>query len=85
MNVIYSVILTSPYLGKKIYHFGSLAAIYQTIPVELIGVKLSRLYAVGVATGSVYTNQHCTIQQHELIRKRTKRGKINGRTNHKNA
>ena len=84
MSVFYSVTLLKPHLGKKVYHFGSLAAIYQVIPTDRIGVKLHRLYAIGVATGTVYINRYCTVQQCELIRKKTKRGK-NGRINYKNA
>jgi hypothetical protein len=67
--------LIQPVSGKKNYYFGSLAAIYQSPLADIIGVKLRRLYAEGVATGSVYANTCCTIQQCELIRKKTKRGK----------
>ena len=74
MIVFYSVHLVNPFQDKRVYYFGSIAAIYQTIPEDKIGVRLSRLYAVGVATGAVYTNSLCSIQQRTLIRKKTKRG-----------
>lgn len=75
MSVIYIVTLVTPYKGSHVFTFGSLAAIYDIFTHEVIGVRLAYLYACGVATGHVYSNRFCSIQQHYLVRKKTKRGK----------
>lgn len=66
---VYHVHLAEPYEGKQDYYFGSLAAIYSTIPENVLGVKYTSLTAKKF-TG--YENKKCVIKVDELIRNERK-------------
>lgn len=63
--------LNEPYKGKRHYYFGSKAAIYDTLPVEIVGIKLESLWAKDLDKEE-YTNRLCTIRSGLLIRKERK-------------
>ena len=65
-NAIYHV-----YLGnEKHYDFGSVAAIYDRLTPEQLGVSLSRLWSFGIAPGRPYKNKRCTIYRGVIQRKK---------------
>lgn len=64
--------LKEPYQGKNHYYFGSKAAIYDTLPIQVIGIKLESLWAINLEQ-SEYNNKLCTIRTGILQRK--ERGK----------
>lgn len=71
---IIHVELKKPYKGKKNYYFGSMSAIYEEIPENIIGIKLISLWNVDLKA-SEYSNNFCTIRMDVLKRKPTERGR----------
>lgn len=57
--------LAEPYNGKQDYYFGSIVAIYSTIPESVLGVKYTSLISKKF-TG--YENKKCVIKVDEIIR-----------------
>jgi len=53
--------LKEPYHGKYHYYFGSKAAIYDTLPIQVIGIKLESLWAINLEQKE-YNNKLCTIR-----------------------
>lgn len=66
--------LKKPYKGKINYYFGSMSAIYEEIPENIIGIKLISLWNVDLKA-SEYSNNFCTIRMDVLKRKPTERGR----------
>lgn len=66
-NVIH-VELREPYKGRIHYYFGSKAAIYDTLPEELVGISIASLWNVDLTSGE-YSNKHCIIRMGKLKRK----------------
>lgn len=60
--------LKEPYQGKIHYYFGSKAAIYDTLPIQVVGIKLESLWAINLER-SEYNNKLCTIRNGILQRK----------------
>lgn len=60
--------LKEQYNGKKHYYFGSKAAIYDTLPIQVVGIKLESLWAINLEQ-SEYNNKLCTIRAGILQRK----------------
>ena len=62
--------LKEPYQGKQHYYFGSKAAIYQVLPVEVVGIKLESLWSHRLtASGDViYRGKKAVIRTGELVR-----------------
>lgn len=57
--------LHEPYEGKTDYYFGSLAAIYATLPDDVVGIKYKSLTAKKF---SRYENKHCVVNVDEIKR-----------------
>lgn len=51
--------LNEPYQGKRHWYFGSSAAIYEKLPVEIVGISLRSLWNQG---GRKYIGKKCTIR-----------------------
>lgn len=66
--------LREPYNGKKHYYFGSITAIYDTLPHEVIGVAKETIWKYDLPIKE-YSNRFCTIRMGCLIQKHTARGK----------
>ena len=64
--------LKEPYQGKIHYYFGSKAAIYDTLPIQVVGIKLESLWAINLEQ-SEYNNKLCTIRYGILQRKERKK------------
>jgi len=73
MKQLFKVIhveLTEPYKGEKHYYFGSKAAIYDSLPVDIIGIKLESLWNYDLS--KPYVSKKCTIRVGILRRKSRK-------------
>ncbi len=66
--------LKEPYNGKSNYYFGSIAAIYDTLPSEVVGIRKESLW--NTLHGGEYVGKEATIRQEYLIAKKTNRGKV---------
>lgn len=66
--------LREPYNGEKHYYFGSKVAVYDSLPEDVVGIKLESLWNVNLEAGE-YSNKLCTIRAGVLRRKETNRGK----------
>ena len=64
--------LKEPYKGRRNYYFGSAAAIYDTLPIEVVGISLATLCGADTYHGAL-----ATIRKRELLTKSTNRGKRN--------
>lgn len=71
---IIHVHLDQPYLGEKDWYFGSVSAIYDTIPTEVIGVKAKSTW--GRFKGNIYRSRFATIKRGTLHTKKSKRGRF---------
>ena len=58
--------LHEPFEGKTDYYFGSLAAIYASLPEEVVGIKYKSLTAKKF---SRYENKRCVVIVDEIKRK----------------
>lgn len=67
--------LREPYNGKIHYYFGSKAAIYDTLPEELVGIAKESLWNVDLSDGE-YSNKHCIIRMGKLKRKQQSKIRI---------
>lgn len=83
-NMAILVELPQPYNGCKRWLFGSKAAIFQHLPVELLGITLNYLRnGVKLTTEPHETRTGVLISEHELHRLQTNRGKYNRQTTSK--
>ena len=72
-KVIHVELITPPYGSRKHYYFGSVAAIYEQLPEEIIGIKKESLWNINLDKAE-YRNKLCIIRIGVLIQKTTKRG-----------
>lgn len=70
-NVIH-VLLDEPYQGKKNWYFGSVAAIYDKIPKEVIGAGKEWLWQC-LAKKDEHKTRKATIRRANVITKKQKR------------
>jgi hypothetical protein len=68
--------LKEPYKGRRNYYFGSAAAIYDTLPIEIVGISLATLWN-RFCGADTYHGALATIRKRELLTKSTNRGKRN--------
>lgn len=66
--------LKEPYKGRRNYYFGSAAAIYDTLPIEIVGISLTTLWNKFCSTNT-YHGPLAKIRKRELVSKTTNRGK----------
>lgn len=71
--------LERPYKGKQNYYFGSVAAIYDTLPVSSVGITKESLWHA--LTVGEYRSKTATIRKGEIIRKSTNRINPQGQGN----
>lgn len=55
--------------GRKVWYFGSLAAIYELFTPEQIGCKLETLWNDGLGYGEYKITKHCVITKEIMYRK----------------
>lgn len=65
--------LKEPYKGQRHWYFGSAAAIYDTLPVEVVGIGLTSLWNV-FCDSRIYEGKLATIRLGYLITHKTGRG-----------
>ena len=65
--------LREPYNGKRHFYFGSIAAIFDELSEEQIGIKKESLWNVDLSRVE-YQNNYCTIRMGFIKRKKTFRG-----------
>jgi len=68
--------LTEPYNGERHYYFGSVAAIYETLPREVVGIEKASLW--NAMRSGEYRGRKSTIRSGRLSAKGTNRGKKGG-------
>jgi hypothetical protein len=61
--------------GETSFFFGSLTAIYEHFTPSQIGCGVNRLWNIGVAKGTIYKSDKCTITPGCIERKPGGRGK----------
>ena len=66
--------LNEPYNNKHHWYFGSILAIYDTLPVDVVGIAHTSLWNVLSKNGK-YTTKTATIRLGVLHSKQTNRGK----------
>lgn len=74
-NKVIIVELNEPYKDKKRWVFGSKAAIYQHLPVSVVGIALATLQCKVNLNNAPYSTSTCIISQDEMLRASTNRGK----------
>lgn len=67
--------LNEPYKDRKRWIFGSKAAIYQHLPVSVVGISRTTLQCKVNLSKAPYTTPTCVISQDEMLRASTNRGK----------
>lgn len=65
--------LSISYNGKHNYYFGSVAAIYDTLPTDIVGIGVDALYNV-FSKSRTYCGRLSIIRDRRLLRKNTQRG-----------
>lgn len=70
--------LKQPYNGRRNYYFGSVAAIYDTLPTEIVGIGAGGLWNVFSTGSTKYVGGLATIREGRLLSKSTNRGKKGG-------
>ena len=71
--------LEQPYNGRRNYYFGSVAAIYDTLPAEIVGIGAGGLWNVFGTGIKKYEGRLATIREGRLLSKSTNRGKRNNK------
>lgn len=64
------VTLKQPYRGRTLWLFGSKAAIYDYLPMSIVGIAKTTLQSHVNLGQHPYENNFCTIQRITLYRKR---------------
>lgn len=64
------VILKQPYKGATLWLFGGKAAIYDYLPMSIVGIAKTTLQSHVNLDQQPYENNYCTIQRITLYRKR---------------
>lgn len=67
--------LNEPHEGQTDFYFGSIKAIYDTMPKETVGITYKALTAAILKKGGKYENTKCTIDVGQLVRKNNSRTK----------
>lgn len=70
-RTIIHVHLDKPYLGESDWYFGSVSAIYDSLPKDVIGAKAKSIW--GRFKGNVYRSRFATIKRGVIHRKRSNR------------
>lgn len=73
LRKVIHVQLEAPYKGKFHYYFGSIAAIYDVLPKEVVGISKESLW--NVLNDGEYKSSKATIRHGLLHTKQTNRGK----------
>ena len=66
--------LTKPYGGRTHYYFGSVSAIYDTLPAEVLGISLKSIWSSPRIENSSFRNKKVTIRFDVLRTKKSNRG-----------
>lgn len=74
LRKVIHVELNEPYKDKHHWYFGSILAIYDTLPVDVVGIAHTSLWNVLSKKGK-YTTKTATIRLGVLHTKQTNRGK----------
>ena len=74
-NKVIIVELNEPYKDKKRWVFGSKAAIYQHLPVSVVGISCTTLQCKVNLNNAPYSTSTCIISQDEMLRANTNRGR----------
>lgn len=72
-KVVHVELLDPPAGYDKHYYFGSIAAIYETIPREVLRIAPKTLWN-NLVEGSKYVGGNAIVRQGRLLRKKTNRG-----------
>lgn len=72
--------LNKPYNDKRHWYFGSISAIYDTLPVDVVGIAHTSLWNVLSKNGK-HTTKAATIRLGVLHSKQTNRGKHSNNNN----
>lgn len=64
--------LREPYRGERHYYFGSVAAIYDVLPLEVVGISRESLWST--LNSGEYNGRRATIRKGILSQKETNRG-----------
>lgn len=65
--------LNEPYHGQTMWLFGSKKAIYDYLPVEVVGIGLTTLQNRPLPIGATYANRKCTMYRLEIMRSNTRK------------
>lgn len=76
---VINVELQEPYQGERHYYFGSVAAIYDVLPLEVVGIARESLWST--LNNGEYTGRRATIRKGTLHSKETNRGIKKGGNN----
>lgn len=71
--------LHEPYQGERHYYFGSVAAIYDVLPLEVVGIARESLWST--LNSGEYKGRRATIRKGILSQKETNRGIKKGGNN----
>lgn len=74
LRKVIHVELKEPYNGHRNYYFGSVAAIYDTLPVEIVGIGAGGLWNT-FSKENEYKGRLATIRNRHLLSKKSNRGK----------
>lgn len=66
--------LKEPYKGKHHYYFGSVTAIYETLPLEIVGISKESLWNWNSSKGGEYTGRKAIVRYGTLHTKQSNRG-----------
>lgn len=73
-RTIFHVELKNPFLGLKDYYFGSLIAIYDILPTEVVGIHYKDLLRESPDTNCTLETSTAIIRKAIIIRHETNRG-----------
>lgn len=79
-KTIIHVELNSSYQGKKNYYFGSLIAIYDTLPTTIVGISYEDLLKEQIDGEESIVTSNAIIRKASILRHKTNRGQ--GRRKH---
>lgn len=76
-KVVHVSLKTQLYNNKSDWYFGSVAAIYDVLTPEILGIKQSTLMQYLWHRNGEYENDKCKVSTSELIRKSSQKKKSN--------
>lgn len=68
--------LKEPYNGRRNHYFGSVVAIYDKLPPDVVGISAAGLWNV-FCKSNTYRGPLAIVRKRELVAKTTNRGKRN--------